>query len=273
MMGPMSLDLVARWTLWFFASCFAGMGIGFLVGKLSRFEIGLGVGLLIIGVTSLSFTPRFALEYRDLTTSPWRADGTVVAIEDRAANAAGDITTPVAIVEFVVDGTSWRAESLGGTSLHAGDTTSVVYADGDPRRARFGSPREMLGGVIASLLFGTFPLSAGLYFGITSALPQRRPDDRALARAENQELSYATWLANLLLLGGITSVLVTQGSVMQQILIAFGVSTLGLWLHVAQGIRMRADPAWTLGIGVIALNFSVWVAVLWVLTRPDSLFQ
>lgn len=269
----MELDLVARWTLWFFGACFAGMGIGFGVGRLTRFEIGLGVGLLVIGTTSLSFTPRFALEYRAFTTSPWRADGTVVAIEDRAVNAAGDVTTPVAVVEFVVDGTPWRTESRGGTSLHVGDATQVVYASGDPRHAKVGSPGEMLGGAIASLLFGTFPLSTGLFFLVTSLLPERTPDARDRARAARQEGSYANWLANLLLLAGITSPLVTRGEVIDQIAIAFGVTTLGLWLHVANGIRLRADPRWTLGIGVVALNFSVWVAVLWVLTRTDAPFE
>jgi hypothetical protein len=273
MMSGMELDLVAGWTLWFFGACFAGTAIGFLVAKLSHFEIGLGAGLLVIGATSLWFVPRFALEYRELTTSPWRTAGTVVAIEDRPANAAGDVTTPVAVVEFVVDGRSWRTDSRGGTSLDVGDATTVVYAGGDPRHARTGSPEEMLGGILASVLFGTFPFSAALFFLITAALPENAPDAKRRARAERQERSYATWLANLLMLGGITSVLVTRGPVMERILIAFGVSTLGMWLHVAQGVRLRADPRWTLGVGVVALNFSVWVLALWVIGRPGSPFQ
>lgn len=258
----MELDLVARWTLWFFGACFAGMVLGFAVGKLSRFELGLGVGLLVAGVTSLSFTPRFLLEHRELTTSPWRTDGVVVAVEDRAVDAEGDVTTPVAVVEFFVDGVAWRIDSQGGTSLAAGDAATVVHPGGDPRRARVGLPDEMLGGVIASALFGIFPFSAGLFFLITSLLPERAPDARSRARGARQERSYANWLANLTMFAGITSPLVTRGYVIDQIAIAFGVTSLGMWLHVANGIRMRADPRWTLGIGVVALNFSVWVLVL-----------
>ena len=72
---------------------------------------------------------------------------------------------------------------------------------------------------------------------------------------------------------GMTSPFVTRGEVLDQIVIAFGVVTLGLWLHIANGIRLRADPRWTLGMGVVALNFSVWVLALWVIGRPGSPFE
>jgi len=273
MMGAMGLDLAATWMLSFFGACFAGMAVGFVVGKLSRFEIGLGVGLLLAGVTSLSFTPRFALEYRALTTSPWRSEGTVVAIEPRPVNEAGDVTTPVAVVEFEANGVIHRAESRGGTALDVGDRVAVAWPDGDPRHATFGHPRDSLGGVIASLLFGCFPFTAALFFLITAALPERAPDRRTAVRAQRQERSYATWLANLLMFAGMTSPFVTRGEVLDQIVIAFGVVTLGLWLHIANGIRLRADPRWTLGMGVVALNFSVWVLALWVIGRPGSPFE
>jgi hypothetical protein len=273
MMGAMGLDLAATWMLSFFGACFAGMALGFVVGRFTRFEIGLGVGLLLAGVTSLSFTPRFVLAYRELTTSAWRSEGSVVAIEPRPVNAAGDVTTPVAVVEFEASGAMYRAESRGGTALHVGDRVAVVWPDGDPRRAKFGDPHESLGGAIASLLFGIFPFSAALFFLITAALPERAPDRRATARAERQERSYATWLANLVMFAGMTSIFVTQGTVLDQIVVAFGGVSLGLWLHVANGIRLRADPRWTLGMSVVAINFSVWVAVLWLLTRTDAPFR
>lgn len=270
MMGAMGLDLAATWMLSFFGACFAGMAVGFLVGKLSRFEIGLGVGLLLAGVTSLAFTPRFVREYRDLTTGAWRTEGTVVAVEPRAVNQAGDVTTPVAVVEFEAGGIAYRAESRGGTALAVGDRVAVAWPGGDPRRAIFGEPSESLGGAIASLLFGTFPFTAALFFLITAALPERAQGRRAAARAQRQERSYATWLANLVMFAGMTSPLVYRGEVLDQIAIAFGVVSLGLWLHIANGIRLRADPRWTLGMGVVALNFSVWVLALWVIGRPDS---
>jgi hypothetical protein len=188
-------------------------------------------------------------------------------------NAAGDVTTPVAVVEFEASGAVHRAESRGGTALHVGDRVAVAWPDGDPRRAKFGDPHESLGGAIASLLFGTFPFSAALFFLITAALPERTPDRRAMARAQRQERSYATWLANLVMFAGMMSIFVTPGTVLDQIVIAFGGVSLGLWLHIANGIWLRADPHWTLGMGVVAINFSVWVAVLWLLTRTDSPFR
>ena len=38
---------------------------------------------------------------------------------------------------------------------------------------------------------------------------------------------------------------------------AFGAVSVGLWLHCADGVVMRRDLRWTLGIGVLAVNFSV----------------
>ena len=95
----MGLDLASSWVLWFFGACAAGGVLGFVLGKVLGFEFGLAVGLLIPGVVSLSFTVAFITEYRDFRDDPSRAAGRVVAVEDRAVNASGDITTPVEGVE------------------------------------------------------------------------------------------------------------------------------------------------------------------------------
>ena len=65
----MELDLVTRWMLWFFGSLALGGALGFVQA------------------------------YRELSYDPRRLVGTVVAVEERAANASGSITAPVAIVE------------------------------------------------------------------------------------------------------------------------------------------------------------------------------
>jgi predicted heme/steroid binding protein len=85
---PVELDLVTRWTLYFFGSLAVGGVVGFLVAKLATFELGMGVGLLMPGLVSLSFTYAFVDTYRELSDDPARVVGTVVAVEDRPANAS-----------------------------------------------------------------------------------------------------------------------------------------------------------------------------------------
>ena len=267
----MGLDLASSWVLWFFGACAAGGALGFVLGKLLGFEFGLGVGLLVPGVVSLSFTLAFVTEYRDFRDDPSRAAGRVVAVEDRAVNASGDITTPVAVVEFTTsDGAQYRTESRGGSGLHVDDDVTVVYDASDPTRAKVGQPDELLGGAVASVLFGTFPTSAAVFFMVGWFDDKRRriPTRREAERASKP--THITPIANLLMVGGLLGAGLWQGSVLEQILVAFGAVSVGLWLHCADGVAMRRDLRWTLGIGVLAVNFSVWVVALWLLMEPAS---
>ncbi|MEO6025890.1 MAG: hypothetical protein ABIR79_03370 [Candidatus Binatia bacterium] len=77
--------------------------IGFLVAKLSTFVAGMGVGMIIPGLVSLAFTYAFVEGYRVFSYDAARTTGVVVAVEDRAANASGSVTSPVAIVEYDSD--------------------------------------------------------------------------------------------------------------------------------------------------------------------------
>ena len=61
-----------------------------------------------------------------------------------------------------------------------------------------------------------------------------------------------------------------SGPVEQAIMLAFGVVSVGLWLHVVNGLRVGRDVRFTLGIGVLAVNFSAWVVALWFLTDPNA---
>jgi len=267
----MGLDLASSWVIWFFGACAVGGVAGLMLGKLFGFEFGLGVGLLVPGVVSLSFTVAFVTEYRDFRDNPSRADGVVVAIEDRPANAAGDITTPVAVLEFsAADGRNYRATSKGGSSLRTGGAAVVVYDASDPTRAKVGQPRELFGGAIASMLFGTFPASAAIFFlvGWLDDKRQRVPTRREVEHASKP--TNLTPIANLLMVGGLLGAGLWPGSVMQQTMVAFGVVSLGLWLHCADGFLMGRDLRWSLGIGVLAINFSAWVLALWLLIEPAS---
>lgn len=266
----MELDLIARWTIYFFGSCFVGMIVGFLVAKLSTFELGMGIGLLIPGMVSLSFTWAFLGEYRDLSFNPARAAGIVVAVEDRAFNAAGDVTTPVAIVEYeTVDGWKRRAPTRGGSSLAVDDAVVVVPRFGSPEGVVIGVPREMQGGAIASMLFGTFPFSAGIFF-LASALVREVPFEDEHRRAQAQGRSHLTTVANLLMFCGILATPFFSEPVEHAIMLGFGLVSVGLWLHVVQGIRVRRDVRFTLNVGVIAINFTAWVVALWFLSDPTA---
>lgn len=266
----MELDLVTRWMLWFFGSLVLGGVVGFLVARLSSFELGLGVGLLIPGLLSLSFTLAFVQAFRELAYDPRRIAGTVVAVEDRAVNDSGSITAPVAIVEYETrDGARRRVDGPRSSSLKEGDEVAMVPRIGTPSGFRMGLPREMRGGAIASMLFGTFPFSAGVFF-LVSALAVELTPRQERRRIERQGRSYLNWAANVLMVAGILATPFFSGAVEQAIMLGFGVVSLGLWAHVVSAVRVGRDVRFTLGIGVLAVNFSAWVVALWFLTDPTA---
>jgi hypothetical protein len=264
------LDLVTRWTLWFFGSLLAGGAIGFLIARLSTFELGMGVGLLVPGAVSLSFVVPFVAGYRTFAYDPARTTGVVVAVEDRAANPSGSITSPVAIVEYATrDGARERVDGPRSSSLQEGDEVVVVPRPGSPRAPRIGRPSEMRGGAIAALLFGTFPFSAGVFFLVSALVAERSFADEERAAAL-QERSYVTMAANLLMVCGILATPFFSDPVEHAIMLGFGVVSIGLWMHVVHGALARRDVRWTFGIAVVAVNFSAWVVALWFLTDPRA---
>jgi hypothetical protein len=253
----LSFDLASQFVLSLFGGFAAGGLLGWLTGRFTRFEPALGVGLLVPGLVSALFAVRFALAWHELETSPTRAPGLVVAVEPRPL---GSGTTPVAVVEYQHAGGTRRAESGGGTSLRPGDRVVVVAGAVPPR---VGVPDEMRGGAIAALLFATFPLAAAVFF-LAHALPERRRDPDARARADTP--SRLTPIANAAILVALLAgaLLGSAGRAVELALgIAFGGASLGLWLHVADGLLRRRHRQWTLGMGVLAVNFSVWTLALW----------
>ena len=266
----MELDLATRWMLWFFGSLVLGGAVGFLVAKLSSFEIGLGVGLLIPGLLSLSFTLAFVQAFRELAYDPRRIVGTVVAVEDRAVNDSGSITAPVAIVEYEApDGGRRRIDGPRSSSLKEGDEVAMVPRIGTLSGFRIGQPREMRGGAIASMLFGTFPLSAAVFF-LVSALAVELTPRQEQPRIQRQGRSYLNWAANVLMVSGILATPLFSDPVEHAIMLGFAVVSLGLWAHVVSALRVGRDVRFTLGIGVLAVNFSAWVVALWLLTDPTA---
>jgi hypothetical protein len=103
-----------------------------------------------------------------------------------------------------------------------------------------------------------------------SALARERTPGEEARGVAAQERSYLTTAANLLMACGILATPFFAEPVEHALMVGFGVVSIGLWTHVVQGVRMRRDPRWTLGIGVVAVNFSAWVVALWFLTDPSA---
>jgi hypothetical protein len=127
----------------------------------------------------------------------------------------------------------------------------------------------MQGGAIASMLFGTFPFSAGVFFLVSALAGERSARDEHLG-IERQERSYVTVAANLLMACGVLATPFFSEPVEHAIMLGFGVVSVGLWAHVVQGFRAGRDVRWTLGVGVVAIDFSAWVVALWFLTDPRA---
>jgi len=230
----------------------------------------MGVGLIVPGLVSLAFTYAFVEGYRVLSYDAARTRGVVVAVEDRAANASGSVTSPVAIVEYETrDGVKQRVDGPRSSSLQVDDEVVVVPRPAAPRMPRIGRPHDMQGGAIASMLFGTFPFSAGIFFLVSAFAREPTAADERRS-IERQERSYVTTAANLLMFCGILATPFFSDPVEHAIMLGFGVVSIGLWAHVAHGFRTGRDVRWTLGIGVVAINFSAWVVALWFLSDPNA---
>jgi hypothetical protein len=135
------------------------------------------------------------------------------------------------------------------------------------RGVRTGRVRDALGAGVAAFLFGTFPFSAGLFFLATAALEAfPRPGRSGVPTRMSRLIAVAT----LVCVAGFFLPLIYEDAVERQLMAVFGVASLGLWLYVVGGLRMRAHPEWTLGVAVIAVNFSAWTIALWLLTRSPA---
>src|SRR5262245_60739539 len=77
------MDIVSVAVLAFFGACAAGGLVGWLVGYFSRFEIGLGTGLLVPGVVALGFALHCLGEYQEFSApGPHRVEGEIISIEE-----------------------------------------------------------------------------------------------------------------------------------------------------------------------------------------------
>lgn len=280
-MDPVSTALLA-----FFGSLLVGGLVGWVVGRFSAFELGLGVGLILPGAVALSFAVSCLQQYREFAAPhPNKVVGEVIEIENRPVNASGSIRQPVPVVRFTAaDRSSHTVRGPGSSGLKVGEQVAVLYDLGNPDRVRVAQPSQLRGAAIALMLFGTFPSSVGLWFVHSYVEGRRRgrdrrgaPDELALLEKELERPRWRTKLLepltiffNLILLGGILWTGLAPGELEETLTVGFGLVSAGLWGH---GIRGLFDPeasaSWCFGILVLALNFSVWVVALWLLLPSD----
>lgn len=134
-----------------------------------------------------------------------------------------------------------------------------------------------IGAIIAFRRAAPDPFSAGIFF-LVSAFAREPTAAEERRSLERQERSYVTTAANLLMVGGILATPFfsepierdNARGVTHAIMLGFGVVSIGLWAHVVHGFRTRRDVRWSLGIGVVAIDFSSWVVALWFLSDPNA---
>lgn len=281
------MDITSIGLLSMFGSALAGGLVGFAIGKVTRFEIGLSVGLLIFGAVTLGFAWKCFEEYRAFTTAGsdglW---GEVVEIVDKPSNASGSITSPAPIVKIEgPDGQVHFVEGPTASGAQVGEHVNVIFDRAHPERSRVGKSSDLRGGAIAFMLFGIFPTSFALILTVAmmdearparsaaAALPRRRgerasPATKAQAFAPPPglrgrfgdtpfKLLFAAMFCSILWIGMDGAPLLerfAQGFAG----VAAALAGYALW----GGFAARLGLTWTFGLLMLALNFGVWAFAL-----------
>lgn len=262
------MDFITVALLSFFGALAAGGLVGWLVGHFTKFELGLGVGLLIPGVVALAFAwHSLAAFHRFTTPVANKVEGEVVDIRDVKVGESG--TQPAPLVRFrTAAGAEVTVLGPRASSAKVGDRLAVIYDVADPQRAEIGDPGELRGGAVAFLLFGTFPASFGLFLLVKPVLEKRAVVPKEGRRPLNDAILV---VANLLIFGGIVWPGFSDSALERDLMVSFGVVSAGILLHGVRGLFDRAtSAAWTLGMLVLGLNFGVWTFALWLLFEPGA---
>jgi hypothetical protein len=271
------MDITTSAQLYFFGALFAGGAVGFLVGQFSRFETGLGVGLLIPGIVAAWFAWRCLDEFQAYTAAG--ADvvsGEVIAVEDVPVNESGSITQPVPVLRYATaDRVVHTIRGPAASGLDPGDKVAILHDPADPQRSRVGQPSQLRGAAIAMMLFGTFPLSLGLWFLYGSLMGTSEERRLAAAAAAKRKVSplrarllrdstYALYFAMFV---AIVWVAAGTGPLERRFVLGFGgiaVALAGYALRSLLDPRTGATSA--LGFLMLGVNFGVWAYALHLLT-------
>jgi len=278
------MDVTTLAVLSMFGAIAAGGLVGALVGWMTRFEVGLGAGLLVPGVVCLWFALQCLNEYQTfLHAGPNGAWGEVIAIEERAVNAAGDIVQPVPVIRFTApDQSVHTLRGPGSSSMKIGEAVNVIYDPVDPVRSRVGQLSELRGGAIGMMLFGTFPLTLGLWFLYAYARKAHPPAPRAGSRSSREKSKAgpvqpgraygarharankrALALLFLALVAAMLWIGVGSGDLGPRFAEGFGAIAIVFFAYAVWGVASRsADSVWAAGMITLGVNFGVWAYAL-----------
>jgi len=283
------LDITSVAVLSMFGAAFAGGIVGFAIGKLTRFETGLMVGLFIFGGVTLAFSLKCYMDYQDFAHAGsdglW---GEVIEIIDKPSNESGSITSPAPIVRFTgPDERVYTIEGPTASGAKVGAHVNVIFDRDQPERSRVGQIGELRGAAIAMMLFGTFPTSFALMILLNmihhAATTPDRPSATRTGRSRREVAAAATKTKPavrgkvrgrratiFLALGMLCSLLwiTLEGeSLVRRFAQGFSGMTATLLAYALwSGFIARLGFETALGVFTLALNFGVWAFALFLLS-------
>ena len=282
------MELTTQTQLAYFAALFAGAALGGIAGWLSRFEIGLGIGLLIPGIVAAHFGTQCLLAYREAGPASTRP-GVVVDVRDEPSNASGSITHEVPVVRYRDDGgVEHTFSGPSASGWQPGDRVRVREAAGVFTTPQASKPTQLRGGAIAMMLFGTFHLTLGLWFLLGSlfeetaasapaaavrvgrrrrraahaAAPQPAPERRLSWRFEQ-----GNQLFMLAIFGAMVWIGAGSGPLITRFAVGFGLITATLLMYAGWTVLIGFGSTSTrLGYLVLGANFGAFAIALWLLS-------
>lgn len=290
------MDLTTVALLSMFGAALGGGLAGFVVGRLSRFELGLSAGLLIFGGVTLGFAGRCYTEYQAFAhagaNGVW---GEVIRIDQIPIGDSG--TQPAPVVRFTApDESVHTVVGPRASSAKVGEHVNVIVDAADPQRSRIGQITELRGCAIALMLFATFPLSFAVFMLYSAFIERmkpaatpsshptlpRRTDSSALRRGHGLDAAaspggrprvamrfgsgiHATLSAvlHLTLIGAIVWIGMGSGDLGQRFSQGFGIVAAALAGYAILGLfGGKGSSAWSVGVIMLALNFAAWAWAL-----------
>lgn len=286
-LGAIIVDITSVALLSMFGSAIAGGLVGMLVGRFTRFEAGMAVGLLIFGGVTLTFAWKCFGDYRAFVTAGanglW---GEVVKVIDKPSNDSGSITSPAPIVKIEApDGNVYFIEGPTASGAKVGEHLNVIFDRERPERSRIGNVSELRGGAIALMLFGTFPTSFAFLMiasvieevrsqrriSVSGARQTKRGESRSSSEVQSPlrnggrsrfgaiplSILFATLFCSIVWIGMTGAPLLDR---FMQGFVGITASLVGyaIWGWVAGGVGFM----WSFGMLLLALNFGVWAFAL-----------
>jgi hypothetical protein len=276
-----------------FGAAVGGGLLGWLVGRFTRFEIGLVTGLTIFGGVTMWFAMGCYQEYRAFSRAgPNGLWGEVIKIENVPVGGGAQ---EVPVVRFTApDNTVYTVNGPRASGARAGDSVNIIFDPSNPEQSRIGDVTQFRGCAIAMLLFGTFPLSFAVFLAYSVIVDRDTPSHRHGAsqqwstrakRAKDQRreggakqaapkpqrparFSQRTVVAvNAAFIAALAGALfwmtVSTSEVEVLFVYGFGAIAFVIFLYaIATLVLGRVSSSAAVGMVMLALNFAVWAWAL-----------